>query len=241
MAVASSQTHEFTVDRLVAQAYRLAGLMAIEEEPEGVQWEKRASFGRQMLEMLVKRLETEARLVRARRLIEVQLVENQSDYTLPENVMDVYGDGAYTEPSAIPTAARFETPVRQISQEEWQRLGTRNTSGRPTLYFAQRAQAPLKVILWPAPDSASLGVIRFQVYEFLANMTDGAANPDLERYWALYLTYALGTVLAESSSMPSDKVMRLRAESEQLMVKCKMYSRQRVDNQAMVVHRYGRR
>ena len=241
MTVAASSTAELTVGRIVLHAYRLAGLMAIEQEPSGVQWQKRVIHGMELLEMITKGLEAEGRLVRARRFYELALVADQADYVLPETIMDVFGDAMYLEPGDTTQDASFETVVRQIDQDNWQRLGVRDSTGRPTCYFALRDSSTITVRLWLKPDTANAGTIRFQAYYLLANSTDSTATPDLERYWAEYLITAVAAKLAEGGGMPNDKISRLEMKSVGLLMRAKGYSRQRTNNQAMVMHRVGRR
>lgn len=240
MTVSSSSTAELTVGRIVLHAYRLAGLMAIEQEPSGVQWQKRVVHGMELLEMIVKGLETEGRLVRSRRFYEVTLVSGQADYVLPETIMDVYGDAMFLSPGTTTQNASMETVIRQEDQDTWQRLGSRDSTGVPTLYFARRQSSQITVTLWLKPGTTEAGgIARLQAYYLLANSTSSTDTPDLERYWAEYLVNAVAARLAESGGMPNDKVSRLEQKAAGLLQRCKAYSRQRTNNQVMVVHGYG--
>lgn len=239
MTVATSATAELSLKRIALHAYRLAGLMAFEQSPSGVQWEARATHALEVLEMIVKGLEAEGRLVRARRFYELTLVADQADYDLPDDIMDVYGDAAWIQAGETTETATFETIVQQIDQDAWQRLGTRASTGRPTLFYAYRGQGNVQVRLWLQPDAENLGTIRFQVYNLLANSTSGNATPDLERYWAEYLVVALAVRLGEAAGQDSGKLNRLTTESVRLLDRAKRYSRQRTNNQAMLMHRTG--
>jgi hypothetical protein len=239
MTVAASSTAELTLGRVCLHAYRMAGLWAIEQGATGVQWDARQAYALEVLETIVKGLEAEGRLVRARRFYEVQMVDGQSSYDLPESIMDVYGDAMYIEPGETTDTATSETVVRQIDQDTWQRLGVRASTGRPTLYFAYRGQAAVQIRVWLKPDSENLGTIRFQVYYLLANSTAAGATPDLERHWTEYLITALAAKLAETGGQESGKINRLMQSAAMLLERAKRYSRQRTNNQAMLVHRTG--
>ena len=240
MTVATSATAELSLKRIAVHAYRLAGLMAIEQEPTGLQWEQRATHGLETLETIIKGLEAEGRLVRARRFYELTLVADQSDYDLPEDIMDVYGDAMFIMAGETTQTATYETVVRQMDQDTWQRLGTRASTGRPTQYFAYRGSGSVQVRLWLKPDSDNLGTIRFQAYYLLANATSGAATPDLERHWAEYLITALASRLAMAAGK-LDVYGALKGESNSILERAKRYSRQRTNNQVMVAHRGGYR
>lgn len=236
MTVDASSTFEFTIDSVVRNAYVLATLMDIQEPMSGTRWNARASFGRSMLEMLVKRIEAKGKLVRAREFYQVQLVAGQSEYTLPSSMMDVYGDGAFI-PVGQPTTggAMGEVPVKQIDMEQWQRLSAQGATGRPTVYMCYRANDPLTLRMWPIPDASNAGTIRFQVYLFLANSTNGSNNMDLERFWTLAVTHMLAGLLASSAGL--DKGVTLTQQGEQYMTEALGYSHQRTPGQAIVAYR----
>lgn len=239
MTVASSNTAELTLSKIALHAYRLAGLWAIEQDATGLQWQKRQAFALEALETIVKGLEAEGRLVRARRFYELPLVANQADYTLPATIMDVYGDAMYIPAGETTQTASYELVVKQIDQDTWQRLGTRASTGKPTTYFAYRGDAAITIRLWLKPDAQNLGTIRFQAYYLLANSTSGANTPDLERHWTEYLIHELAVRLAESAGQDSGKMNRLMQKSAMLLDRAKRYSRQRTNNQVMVSHRTG--
>jgi hypothetical protein len=232
----SSSTFEFTIDSVVRNAYVLATLMDIQEPMTGTRWTARASFGRSMLEMLVKRIEAKGKLVRAREFYQIQMVDGQSEYTLPSSLMDVYGDGAFI-PVGQPTTggAIGEVPVKEIDLEQWQRLSSQGSTGRPTLYMCYRAADPLTIRVWPIPTAADTGTIRFQVYRFLGTSTDGSKNVDLERYWTLALTHLLAGLLASASGL--DKGATLTQQGEMYMTEALGYSHQRTPGMAVVAYR----
>lgn len=236
MTIDTSSTFEFTIDSVVRNAYVLATLMDIQEPMSGTRWNARASFGRSMLEMLVKRIEAKGKLVRAREFYQVQLVAGQSEYTLPSSMMDVYGDGAFI-PVGQPTTggAMGEVPVKQIDMEQWQRLSAQGATNRPFNYMCYRANDPLTIRLWPIPDASNAGTIRFQVYLFLANSTVGTNTVDLERFWTLALTHMLAGVLASAAGL--DKGATLTQQGEMYMTEALGYSHQRTPGQAVVAYR----
>ncbi len=232
MTVSSSATAEFTVDSIVRKSYILASLMDVQEPASGVQWTARASFGRDMLEMLVKRLEAKGKLVRAREYYNLTLVAGQSEYSLPSSLMDVFEDGAFIPVGQPVDAAVGEIPVKPIDMEQWQRLGTHGATSRPYFYLTYRAADPITIRIWPTPTAADAGTIRFQAYRFLANSTDGAKNVDLERYWQLALVYMLAGILAQAAGL--DKAATLSQQGEAYMIEALGYSRQRTPGQAVM-------
>ncbi len=235
MSVDTNATADFTIDSVVRNSYVLATLMDVQEPMSGVRWTARAAFGRTMLEMLVKRLEAKGKLVRAREFYNVTLVAGQSEYPLPSSLMDVYEDGAFIPPGQTIDAANGEVPVKQIDMEMWQRLSAHAAQNRPTLYFCYRAADPLTIRVWPTPDATNAGTIRFQVYRFLGNCTDGSKNVDLELYWRMALTFMLAGILAQSAGL--DNGANLSQQGEAYMIEALGYSHQRTPGQAVVAYR----
>lgn len=240
MTIATSSTAELPISKIVRHAYVMAGLWGIEQDTSGDQWSRRASYGMELLDMVTKGLEAEGRLVRARRFYNLTLVADQADYVLPAEILDVYGDAMFIQPGDDPNNASYETVIRQIDQDTWNRLGTRQSESRPTVYFAMRNTGQVTLRFWQKPDAANAGYVRVQAYYLLANATDGNATMDLERHWTQYLVTALAASLAEGAGFPVDKVGRLMGEAKSLLQRAKAYSRQRTNNQAMVMHRVGR-
>lgn len=235
MTIASSSTAELSINQIVVQACRLASLMPLEQSGTGIQWERRATAARQFLEMIIKGLEVEGRLLRARRFYRFALTPGTSDYTMPGEILDVFSKAAYipaSEPD--PDHPTTELVVQQIAMEEWQSLGSRGITATPNMYMVERATEAITLRIWPTPNEA--GSLRVQAYYLFANATDGAATPDLERYWAQYLTEALAAKLAEATSQSGDKIQRLKADAAISLLKAKGYSRERTGFRVAVRH-----
>ena len=237
MSANTTATYEFTINQIVLNAYRMASLMAVEEPASGTNWEQRVQFGYQCLEMTVKRIEAQGKLVRARKFMFVPMVAGQLEYPLGSDIMDVFEDGAFIQPGDDVDAPVGTVPVKPMDMEMWQRISSNGAEGQPILYLTYRAADPLTIRVWPVPTAANLGTIRFQAYRFLGQNNDGTKNPDLERYWANYLVFAVAAQLAEAANQPSDKVMRLEAKAGALLVEAKSYSHQRTPGQVAVTHR----
>lgn len=237
MSVNASATYEFTINQIVRDAYIMASQMAIEEPASGIQWEQRVKFGYGVLERIMKRLEAQGKLVRARKFLFVPMVAGQLEYSLGSDIMDVFEDGAFIQPGDDINAPIGTTPVKPMDMEMWQRISSNGAEGQPILYLTYRAADPITIRVWPVPTAQNLGTIRFQAYRFLGQNNDGTKNPDLERYWAAYLVHAVAAEIAEAANQPAEKVGRLEAKSAMLLTEAKSYSHQRTPGQAVVTHR----
>jgi len=223
LTVATSSTKEFEIDRIVRLAYIQAGLRPIEQGNTGIQWEQQATFGREMLELILKALVAEGLLVRTVREYLLTLTADDAVYTLPADVLDVFGQAVYIPAGEDTDEPETEQVIQQISWGQWQGLGNRTVEGVPSMYYPHRASGQVEVRFSPRPTEA--GSVRFQAYYLSANATDGAATVDLERHWGLYLVYQLAYELAEAGGQPADKKVTLKGRADELLHKAKGFSR----------------
>lgn len=237
MSANTSSTYQFTISQIIRNAHIMASLMNPSEPAAGTQWDANVVFGAQCLEAIMKEIEAEGKLVRARKFMNVQMVSGQGEYSLGSDIMDVLEDGAFITEGDDVNAPNGTTPVKPIDMEMWQRISSQGATGRPVFYMCYRAADPITIRVWPVPGDADEGVIRLQAYRFLGQNNDVTKNPDLERYWANYLIHALAAQLAEAANQPSDKVMRLEAKAANYLQKAKSYSHQRIQGQVFIAHR----
>ena len=145
MSANTTATYEFTINQIVLNAYRMASLMAVEEPASGANWEQRVQFGYQCLEMTVKRIEAQGKLVRARKFMFVPMVAGQLEYPLGSDIMDVFEDGAFIQPGDDVDAPVGTVPVKPMDMEMWQRISSNGAEGQPILYLTYRAADPLTI------------------------------------------------------------------------------------------------
>lgn len=233
MTVSSSKGKRWTVGDIVRRAYQYAGLLEASQVPNSAD----ERLGRELLEDVLDALATEG--VRARVLTteDVDVQPNVETYTLSSTTLDVLDPAAW-----YADGSTSETILRQITLEEWQRLGSRATSGVPSRFYVDRNGDTLQVKFWPIPDAD--GTVRLTVERHLADVGDSKATLDLETWWHDYVRTALAAQLAEAKSMTHDKVMRLESRAARLLIKAKGKSAQRPGGQVypspLTAWRYGR-
>lgn len=231
MAVSSSKGRLWTVNELISRAYKQARLLEVSQDPTEDQYE----FGRQSLEDILDQLPNEGQFCRVLDFDEVTLTEDTYKYTLAANTLDVLPDAQYITASETDTSkADGETRIRLVSQQEWHRLSSHGSKGRPTLFWPNRKADLIEAWLWPIPDEA--GTVRFRVHRRLADANDGEANLDLEAYWVQYLKKALAADLASASSLDS-AAASLGREAQMLLEKAKGKANPRPNAQLFVAHR----
>lgn len=192
----ADNTHEFRIDAIVEQALKLVGMMALEESASGPQWNLRAAFGRTQLEVILKTLPNEATILRRVEFYTVTLdaaeMGSQDDpITLPEDTIDVLGDGMY-----LRSGDTSETRVRQIDRETWHTSANKAEEGAPRRMFVDREGSSVKLYLLPLVTSSDIGTLRVMRNYLAANSTQGQYTPDAERYWMDYLQWELGSRFA---------------------------------------------
>lgn len=226
-----------TIDTVVAQAYRRAGLLNVQQTPTTVQ----ASTARAALNDMVDHLAAGGVLMRAVQPGYVTMVSGQNQYTLPENVFDIVGSGAYIDPtqSQVPFQANAETIVVMKDRDTWQNLGAKGASSRPTIAYFSR-NAPLGTLyVWPTPGaSENGGQIRFQFHVTRPDVTNGSNTLPFERYWTEYFVWGLAVRLAFDNSM-LDVAAALTPYAAAALQQAKGYSKQNVSVQATLTHRTG--
>jgi hypothetical protein len=227
-----------TVDTVVAQAYRRAGLLNVQQAPSNAQ----LAAARPLLSDLVDKLSAEGVFMRQVQFRSVTLVLGQNQYPMLEDVIDIVGNGAYVDPtqSQAPFSAASETPVIKTDRATWQALSSKASVSRPTLaYFAR--QAPLSTLfLWPTPGVADAGgYVRFEMQLERPDLNTGNNTLPFERYWTSYFVFALATILAIDNSLDMNRVQLLGSQAAAEKDTAKAFSKQNVSQQARINHPTG--
>jgi hypothetical protein len=231
-----------TIDTVVAQAYRRAGLLSQQQSLTTVQ----AALGRAALSDMADSLQAEGVLMRAVQFGYVTLVEGQNAYTMAENILDLVGNGAYIMPtdSQVPFQATSETVVIKKDRDTWQELSSKGSQSQPTLYYFAREAPRSTLYLWPTPSASEAGgKIRFQQHQTRPDVTNGNNTLPFERYWTDYFVWELAHYLAVDSSLDMGRVGLLAARALAKKTAAKAYSKQNVGMQAVLSHptAWGRR
>lgn len=234
MTISSSRTQEFSISKICMMAYRSAALIS----PYQSLTEQMSSAAVDFLGVIIRSPDAEGMFARQIEFQNVTLVSGTYIYALDEAVLDVVGAAMYISPDNTDIAkADSELFVRPISRETWQELGTKSTEGPPTMYYLHRTGASPEVRLWPIPsDSEDGGTVRFQAQLLRADVTQGAATVDFERYWTDYLVKKLGATLARSNAVSLMRVTELEQMADIALKKCKGKSNEGMSQQFILSH-----
>jgi len=81
----------------------------------------------------------------------INLVQGQSEYTLPADTIDLLEQQIRT--NAANTSTQSDLTINRISVSTYSSIPNKLTQGRPIQIYVQRLQPAPKVIVWPVPDN----------------------------------------------------------------------------------------
>lgn len=234
-AINSSPSTPVSINQLILLAYKRAGVLPVEARLNGANMVPKLEHGRQTLDLILDGLATEGFDARRTIFYDLVLQPGESQYTLPDSVLDVFEDAMFVPASTNNDTKNTtgELVCTQVDVSTWQTLTNKGTtSTRPTLYASFRDGATVKLKFWPVPTVA--GTMRLKVARLLGSNSDGTKNPDLQRYWFDALVWLLAYYVAVDSSMPSDKIQLLQMTAEAKKRACVSYSFEHTGCQAYV-------
>lgn len=223
-----------SINTLILLSYKRAGLLPVEAKLNGANMTPKLEHGRQLLDLIMDGLATEGFIARTMAFYDLPIQAGESQYTLPDSILDVYEDAMFV-PSDNPDTkfTTGELVCKQVDLATWQLLTTKGTiSTRPQLYAAFRHGATVQLRFWPVPSEA--GTMRVKTVRLLGSNADGGLNPDLQRYWFEALVWLLAHDVAVDSSVPMDKVQYLQAMAESKKKACIRYGFEHTGTQARV-------
>ena len=233
MTISSTVGTNMTVDDVVKRAFQTAGIVTLGGTPNTEQ----TDFGRATLHTQIQSLMAKGIFARWVDFYDLTLTADDYTYSMPTSVVDIVGNGQYIDASETDTTkASAETMVKQMDRERWHVLSAKDSTGRPYLFFADRAVDgdQLEVKLWPIPDEA--GTIRFQVHSLPSDTLTGEVTIDLREYWMQYLIWDLAHQIAVASSLPEERCSYLRKVSKEKEIDARSYGNQKVDNRLVLNH-----
>lgn len=230
-----SSSQVFTISQVVRLAYRQAMLISDYQNPS----DQQSRHARDLLQLLSMHTQTKGLLAHMVGFTEITLVADQYIYTMTSDVLDVVQTAAFIQ-AGVTDPANGELNVSPMTRDEWQALSAKGAQGVPTLYYVDRTGDNVAVRIWPVPTSSQAGGrIRFQTHHFRANMDTGTYTPDFERYWSMWLVYALAAELALGNALPVERVQVLQAKAQALFQDCRSYGAQRTAPRMILMHRTG--
>lgn len=234
MTASAVPSAPISINTLILLAYKRAGLLPVEAKLSGANMVPKLEHGRQLLDLIMDGLATEGFMARTMGFYDLPIVAGESQYTLPDSILDVFEDAMFIPSENEDTKhTTGELVCKQVDLATWQTLTTKGSvSPRPQLYAAFRSGATVELRFWPVPDD--VGTMRVKTVRLLGSNADGSKTPDLHRYWFDALVWCLAYYVAVDSSVPSERVQFLNAMAEQKKKACVRYSFEHTNQQAVV-------
>ena len=234
MSINASPSTPISINLLILLAYKRAGVLPVEARLSGANMVPKLEHGRQTLDLIMDSLATEGFVARTTEFYDLPIVAGESQYTLPDTILDVFEDAMFV-PSENPDTKHTtgELVCKPIDMSTWQTLTTKGSiSTRPQLYVTLRSGATVVLKFWPVPSEA--GTMRVKTTRLLGTSADGTKNPDLQRYWYDALVWCLAYYLAIDSSMPAEKIGMLQLIAQGKKTECIRYSFEHTHTRAVL-------
>lgn len=236
MTISTTPSAPISINQLVLLALKRASLVPIEARLSGANMVPKLEHGRQLLDLILDGLATEGFVARSAVFYDLPIVAGESEYSLPDSVLDVYEDAMFVPPENPDTKhTTGELICQQMDLSTWQTLTNKGSiSSRPQLYVAVRSGASVKVRFWPVPSES--GVMRVKTVRLLGGSGTGSGSPDLQRYWYEALVWLLAHNLAVDASMPAERIALLQSTAEMKKKACVRYSFEHTSQQATLAY-----
>lgn len=226
MTVATSASTLNTIDELILQGYRRAGLIPLDFDIGGdVGWNAKAAHGRLTMNRLINELALQGFIDHFVTFYVHDLVADDPQYTISssENILNFVDHASYIPASnaAEEVETTGETVVKPMSRHRWNELSAKSASGTPSLYYIDRNGSDLTLYVWPMPNEA--GKIRFQVHRLPGSNSTGSNNPDVLRHYDGWLVNALAYEFMTDSKLPIQERDIVRQDRDRQLSLLKSY------------------
>ncbi len=237
MAINASPSTASTIDEVILDSFKKAGLLPIEYGiGSDVQWTAKAAHGRRTLNRLLNAHSTERFFESFINIDVLDLVAGTHQYTLDADILNIVDDGSYIPASNSPEEEETtgETPVKPMSGWRWNQLSSKASQGTPVHYFLERNAAQLVLRLWPVPSEA--GKVRFRTHRVPGTSSTGSDNPDFNRHWEQWAVLALAYEFMADGSMGIEDRQLMRSDRDRAFELLKSYDTNNTPPDVVFVH-----
>jgi hypothetical protein len=191
--VASSGSTNFSLTRndIIQEALELIGVVAAEESPAAAD----VTTADRSLNMMVKGWQ--AKGINLWRQTEGSLSVTAATASF---TMGTGGDYTTARPLRISSArlsvSSIETPLQEISREEYFSMPNKTATGRPSIFYYDPQLALGKIYLWPTVATGTTATLKFTYQRTIEDFDAAGNTPDFPQEWYECLAYNLAARLA---------------------------------------------
>lgn len=235
MAISSTRGTKKTIDEMVLMAWKFAGMGDLYTLTTDPQMAQVLGYGREQLDVILDQLVNVAD-VRFIDFHDVTCIASTQSYVLPEEIIDVIGDGAYIPASEASTETpSTQTMVVQVGRSMWHQMTAKDATGTPTMMYLHRGvedsyQNSLK--LWPLPTEA--GTVRLQVQRPPADTFVGSETIDLKSGCNDYILHELASRLCYSGNGDMVRARTLRKDAQMLKREMRIFAAQHAPHEVVL-------
>jgi hypothetical protein len=191
MATSGSVNYSLTRNDIITEALELIGVLAGGETASAAD----VVTADRSLNMMVKGWQAKGINLWRQTEGSLSATAGQASFT-----MGTGGDYTTARPLRITSArlsvSSIETPLQEMSRQEYFDLPNKTSSGRPTGYYYDPQLTLGKIYLWPTVATGVTATLKFS-YQRTVEDFDAAANePDFPQEWLECLAYNLAARLA---------------------------------------------
>lgn len=191
MATSGSSNYGLTRNDIIQEALELIGVVAAEESPAAAD----VATADRSLNMMVKGWQ--AKGINLWRQTEGSLTATagQASFT-----MGTGGDYTTARPLRISSArlsvSNIETPLQEMSRQEYFDLPLKTSAGRPCGFYYDPQMSLGKIYLWPTVATGTTATLKFTYQRTIEDFDAAGDEPDFPQEWFECLAYNLAGRLA---------------------------------------------
>ena len=198
--MATSGSIDFTLTRedIITEAFQLLGI-GMEGEDITAFMSETAS---KSLNMMIKSWETQGANLWAISDTTLALVAGTASYTLSPRALEVF--------NVRLSSSSQETPMIEMSRDEYFDLPDKTSQGKPTQYFYDPQRTTGTLYIWPTSSNAT-DEIKYNYRRTLEDMDGNTDEADFPQEWMETLVYNLAMRLRPKYGRPYDPEVGARA------------------------------
>jgi len=210
MATSGVVTLSKTAVELISSAYELARV----KDPDETLTDKQSTVGKSSLNKLIKFFQKDGLQLWAIKKDSITLTQSSSSYTCGPS-----GTGLSERPLRIVEAfyrdGTQDTPLEQVSRQEYYELGDKSTDGRPhQFYYDPQLTSGVLYIYNPADANAAgdtIHLVYHRPFEVINSLTD---EFDFPEEWYIVLEYNLAVDLALRNGIKQSRISMLEGKAQ---------------------------
>lgn len=194
MTIGSTYDFEQSRDEIIRDALANLGVLAPDESPSNGSM---LIHGARALNRVVKSIDPDGMFLWRTIRRTFSTTASTASQSLAADVIAVDDPVSY-----LPASSTSRSILTQMSRDDYMSIADRTVTGRPTMFWIERALTTATMYLWPVPDTTS-DTIEYSAIIRSKDFDTGANTPDFPPEWTCCLVYGLTAELAGPYRQPA--------------------------------------